>query len=256
MNPVQPSILPLNLDAVTFEAGGRKLINSLSHRFEAGPRTVILGPNGAGKSLLLRLCHGLLQPTSGSVQWSGGNGHPGRHQAMVFQRPVMLRRSVAANIYYALALKGIARGARKERAAEILERTGLGHLAGRPARVLSFGEQQKLALARAWALRPQVLFLDEPTASLDPAATHAIELLIEAIDQAGTRIIMTTHDLDQARRMADEVLFVHRGQLLESAAAAAFFDRPVDRQARAFLAGELLWWNQSEREAEIREQGK
>jgi len=238
------TILPLSLDAVSFEAGGKKLISGLSHRFEAGPRTIILGPNGAGKSLLLRLCHGLLTPTSGAVNWHGGDA--ARHQAMVFQRPVMLRRTVSANVEYALSLKGMDRQSRAARTQKVLERTGLAHLSRSPARVLSFGEQQKLALARAWALSPQVLFLDEPTASLDPAATHAIEEVIDAIHKAGTRIIMTTHDLAQARRLADEVLFIHRGCLLECAAAAAFFKQPADPMARAFLEGQLLWWNNPE----------
>ncbi|HJN26243.1 MAG TPA: ATP-binding cassette domain-containing protein [Rhodospirillales bacterium] len=240
-------ILPLVLENICFDAGGKKLIKNLSHRFEAGPRTVILGPNGAGKSLLLRLCHGLLQPTSGTINWHAVNGdNPAQHQAMVFQRPVMLRRSVCANIEYALSLRKVSSAERKQRSAEVLEATGLAHLANSPARVLSFGEQQKLALARAWALRPQVLFLDEPTASLDPAATHAVEEVIEAIHEAGTRIIMTTHGLTQARRLADEVMFVHRGRLLESSDAKSFFSGPTDDQAQAFLRGELLWWNRPE----------
>ena len=232
------TILPLSLDHLSFQIDGKKLIDNLSHRFNAGPRTIILGPNGAGKSLLLRLCHGLLEPTAGSVDW---HGDPARKQARVFQRPVMLRRTVAANVDYALSLKGIDRRTCAERTSKVLERTGLAHLAHTPARVLSFGEQQKLALARAWALKPHVLFLDEPTASLDPAATHAIEDVIDAIHNSGTRIIMTTHDLAQAKRLADDVLFIHRGELLESATADSFFSRPVSPQARAFLEGQLLW---------------
>ena len=234
-----PSILPLELDGVSFEAGGKRLIKDLSCRFEAGPRTIVLGPNGAGKSLFLRLCHGLLKPSAGRVHWQGTD--PGRHQAVVFQRPVMLRRSVAANVDYALALRGVARARRRQIVAEVLARTGLARLARHPARVLSFGEQQKLALARAWALGPQVLFLDEPTASLDPAATHAIEEIIDAIHRGGARIIMTTHDLAQARRMADEVLFLHRGRLLERALAGRFFETPENELAQAFVKGELLW---------------
>jgi len=240
------SILPLTLNNVSFEAGGKKLLHNLEHSFKAGPRSIILGPNGAGKSLLLRLCHGLLQPTSGSVQWQGDDAAV--HQAMVFQRPVMLRRTVSANVDYALSLRGMDRQTRHQRTAEVLERTGLVHLSRTPARLLSFGEQQKLALARAWAINPQVLFLDEPTASLDPAAIHAIEEVIEAIHKAGTRIIMTTHDLMQARRLADEILFIHRGRLLECAEASAFFTRPTNPQAQAFLEGQLLWWNNPETE--------
>ncbi len=240
-------ILPLSLDNITFEAGGKQLIKNLSYRFHSGPRTVVLGPNGAGKSLLLRLCHGLLQPTSGTIGWHArGDDDPAHRQAMVFQRPVMLRRSVGANIEYALSLRNLNGAEKKRRTEKVLEHTGLTQLAHSPARVLSFGEQQKLALARAWALYPQVLFLDEPTASLDPAATHAIEEVIEAIHKSGTRIIMTTHDLPQAQRLADEVLFIHRGRLLESGDAISFFSGPTDEQARAFLRGDLLWWNRPE----------
>ncbi len=240
----EPStILPLELRDLTFEAGGKRLIKEISCTFAAGPRTVLLGPNGAGKSLLLRLCHGLIQPTAGNVEWRGaGAMDPSRHQAMVFQRPMMLRRSVFANVEYALAVRGIPRAERRERVDEALRHTGLRRLAASPARVLSFGEQQRLALARAWALRPQVLFLDEPTANLDPAATHSVEKTVQDIHELGTRVIMTTHDLGQARRMADEVLFLHRGRLKEKASAEAFFNGPRNDLAQAFLRGELLWW--------------
>ena len=195
-----PQILPLELDGVCFDAGGNRLIKDISLRFEPGLRTVVIGPNGAGKSLFLRLCHGLLRPTQGSVRWQLGSS-AARHQAMVFQRPVMLRRSVTANIDYALKLRKVPRRDRADIIDRVLQQTGLRRHADQPARVLSIGEQQKLALARAWALQPQVLFLDEPTASLDPAATHGVEEIIQAIHDAGTRIIMTTHDLGQARRL-------------------------------------------------------
>ena len=248
--PHHSNILPLELDNVSFEGGGKRLIKDLSHSFTAGPRTAILGPNGAGKSLLLRLCHGLIQPSAGDVRWQGALGNdPVPHQAMVFQRPVMLRRTVAENAAYALGLRGIPRSERHDRVADALKRTGLTRLASSPARVLSFGEQQKLALARAWALRPKVLFLDEPTASLDPAATHTIEEVIAAFHDAGTRIIMTTHDLGQARRIADEVLFMHRGRLLEFSSAKKFFAGPENDLAQAFLRGELLWWKRKDTRA-------
>ncbi len=248
-----PQILPLVLDGVCFEAGGNRLIKDVTCRFETGLRTVVIGPNGAGKSLFLRLCHGLIPPSQGFVRWhgaeagnqakSGAMTWVSRHQAMVFQRPVMLRRSVAANVDYALKLKGVPRRERIGTIARVLQQTGLKRLAGQPARVLSIGEQQKLALARAWALEPQVLFLDEPTASLDPAATHGVEEIIQAIHEAGTRIIMTTHDLPQARRLADEVLFLNRGRLLERAPAERFFTEPENDLAQAFVRGELVWWH-------------
>lgn len=234
-------ILPLVVERLRYAVNGKVLLHDLSFVLEAGRRTVLLGPNGAGKTLTLRLCHGLLLPTSGSLRWSGdAAARPGR-QAMVFQRPVMLRRSVAANIRVALALAGIPREVRGEHTRWALERTGLSDLAHRAARQLSGGEQQRLALARAWATRPEVLFLDEPTANLDPAATRAIEELIQAIHESGTKIVMTTHDLGQARRLADEIFFLCRGHLLEQGPADAFFDTPRSAEAQAFLKGELLW---------------
>lgn len=235
-------VLPLATSGLTFRAGGSRLIDGMSFTLEAGPRTVILGPNGAGKSLLLRLCHGLLEPSGGTVSWNGTpRAQWPRAQAMVFQRPVMLRRSVGANVDYALAIRGFPKPQRRERVDEALARTGLTEFARRPARVLSFGEQQKLALARAWALGPQVLFLDEPTASLDPAATRAVEEIIGAIHAAGTKIVMTTHDLGQAKRIGDEILFLHKGKLVERSPTDAFFQSPQTELARAFLEGELLW---------------
>ena len=236
-------ILPLTIQDVSFEIGGIRLIKDLNCTLEAGPRTMILGANGAGKSLFLRLCHGLIRPTTGRVLWQGAKGRdPADAQAMVFQRPVMLRRSVAANVDYALKLRGMAAAERRAAVEDALGHTGLRRLADNPARVLSVGEQQKLALARAWALQPEVLFLDEPTASLDPTATHAVEQIINAIDAAGTRIVMTTHDLGQARRLGDEVMFLNRGRLLEKTPAERFFSEPENDLAQAFLKGELLWW--------------
>jgi tungstate transport system ATP-binding protein len=236
------AILPLMVHELCYEIGGKRLLDNVSFRIEAGPRTVVLGANGAGKSLLLRLCHGLLQPSTGTIAWAGAPlAIARRYQAMVFQRPVLLRRSTAANIAYVLRLQGIPRRQRWAMLTEALEQAGLLPLATRPARVLSGGEQQRLALARAWVLKPQVLFLDEPTTSLDPAATRAVEALLEQIHRSGTKIIMTTHDLGQARRLADEILFLHHGRLVEYAPAPAFFSNPRSKEAAAFLEGKLLW---------------
>lgn len=236
------SILPLALESIQFEAGGRVLLNRVSVRFAAEGRSFILGPNGAGKSLCLRIAHGLLRPTSGRVVWNGeGATSCADRQAMVFERPVLLRRTVIANVEYALARRNVTRPNAKRRAIEALERTGLQDLAQRNARVLSSGEQQRLALARAWAVNPQVLFLDEPTAALDPSATHSVEQIIDAIAECGTKIIMVTHDMAQARRLADEVLFFNKGMLVEHAPAERFFDAPESPEARAFIQGELLW---------------
>jgi tungstate transport system ATP-binding protein len=237
-------ILPLVLDGVSYVAGGVAIIDAITAAIEAGPRTVILGPNGAGKSVLLRLCNGLIAPSAGRIAWQGGalpaRAAPARRQALVFQRPVMLRRSALANVAYGLKLAGIGRAEREARAREKLERVGLAALAERPARVLSGGEQQRIALARAWALEPDVLFLDEPTASLDPAAARAVEAIVDAIRAQGCKIVMTTHNLGQARRLADEILFLHAGRLVERAPAGRFFRAPQSAEAEAFLREEKV----------------
>ena len=236
------ALLPLRLSGVSFVAGGRTILDRIDAAIEAGPRTVILGANGAGKSVLMRLCHGLLQPSAGKVAWAADEtrGEP-RRQAMVFQRPVMLRRSALANVAYALKAAGVPRQERLLRAQGALESVGLLALADHPARVLSGGEQQRLALARAWALRPEVLFLDEPTAHLDPSATKEVESIIGAIHAVGTKIVMTTHNLGQARRLGDEVLFLHQGRLVERASVETFFRKPASAEAEAFINGELPW---------------
>jgi tungstate transport system ATP-binding protein len=232
-------ILPLKLEDVFFAAGGRVIIERISAEISAGPSTIILGANGAGKSVLMRLMHGLLAPASGKIAWSSGD--TARLQAMVFQRPVLLRRSALANVTYALKLARVPHAERERLAMEALESVGLATFARRPARVLSGGEQQRLALARAWALHPEVLFLDEPTASLDPTASREIERVIQAFDAAGTKIIMATHNLGQARRLGDEVLFLHQGRLVERAPVEQFFSRPASPEAAAFIKGELPW---------------
>jgi len=239
------AILPLTLSGVALSRGGKRVLKDIDCRFEAKPgRSLIIGPNGAGKSLFLRVCHGIVRPDAGRVHWAG-NGDPralARAQAMVFQRPVLLRRSARANVEFALKLHAVPRRERRERAELALRRTGLSRLAEAPARALSFGEQQRLALARAMAIRPKVLFLDEPTANLDPAAAHLVEDLVLELAGSGVKIIMTSHDLNQARRLAEEVLFMHRGRIKERAPAERFFARPQNDLAQAFLAGELLWW--------------
>ena len=235
-----PLILPLRLTDVTYERAGMRLIDRISATIEAEGISVILGPNGAGKSLLLRLCHGLIQPTNGTIVWQNPQ-HAAARQAMVFQRPVLLRRTAAANIDHALKLRHFPRVERRKRAASALAQAGLTDLANRRSEVLSGGEQQRLAVARAWAIEPSVLFLDEPTAHLDPAATAAIEDMILGFKTAGVKIILTTHDLHQARRLADDVLMLHHGRLLEHGPAATFFQRPKTQEARAFVDGKLIW---------------
>ncbi len=241
----ETNILPLRLRGVGFDRGNQSLLSDINLEFGPRGKTIVLGPNGAGKSLLMRVCHGLIEPSRGQVSWAldgrGSASQLKRRQAMVFQRPVLLRRSVLANLKHALALQGVPRAERQDRAVEALDRVGLMSLATRSARVLSGGEQQRLALARAWALRPEILFLDEPTAALDPSAVKAVEDAVLTFHQAGTRIVMTTHDLGQARRLADDVVFLCNGRLLEHAPAEPFFRHPQSPKAAAFLRGDLVW---------------
>lgn len=235
MSEMRASILPLRADRLALTRDGQRLIDTVSFTLPQGGITTIIGPNGAGKSLTLRLCHGLIAPDEGRVTWARDARL--RH-AMVFQQPVMLRRSVRANIAH--ALHAVTHPGVRSRTDEALARFHLTSLAQRPARLLSGGEKQKLAIARAWATEPEVLFLDEPTSQLDPAATREIEALIHTLSLEGLTLVMTTHDLGQARRLADRILFFNRGRLVEDADATSFFERPATPQARAFIAGELL----------------
>ena len=216
----------IRFDDVTVAAGSVTLLDRLSLAIEPGLPTVLIGPNGAGKTTLLRAAMGLLAPLSGRIIRSD------ERRAIVFQRPTMLRRSAAANIRYAAA--------GRDRTRELLALVGLEHAADRPARRLSAGEQQRLALARALARDPTILFLDEPTASLDPASTKAVEDVIRAVSSRGIKIVMSTHDLGEARRLAGEAVLLHRGRLVEMGAAPSFFDAPHTEEARRFIAGELL----------------
>ena len=236
-----PSILPLFVEGLRFEACGVAVLRGVDLIVKSGPPMVVLGPNGAGKSVLLRLLHGLLAPSGGRILWAAPVAEAHRRQAMVFQRPVMLRRSVLANAAYPLRVAGLPRVECRSRAIDALRRVGLAELAGRAARRLSGGEQQRLALARAAALAPELLFLDEPTASLDPAATRAVEEIIAGFAARGCKVVMTTQDLGQARRLAGEVAFLHAGALLEHRPAGEFFAAPDSAEAAAFLRGELLW---------------
>ncbi len=238
-------IVPIRLRDVSVFAKTKAVIKSLSCEIAmADGLTMILGPNGAGKSLLLRLCHGILEPDEGRITWGGGDdpGLDRQRQAMVFQRPVHLRRSAAANIDFALKLHGMNKARRKKRIEAALEMTGLSRHRHTQARVLSFGEQQRLALARVWALAPSLLLLDEPTANLDPAAARMIEEILTRMLVDGTRVLMSSHDLNQARRMADMVIFMHRGRIKEYGDATEFFTGPENDLAQAYLRGELLWW--------------
>ncbi|MDX1737998.1 MAG: ATP-binding cassette domain-containing protein [Alphaproteobacteria bacterium] len=236
-------ILPVSLDKVDLKIGNKRLLKEISCRFQSGERYVFIGPNGAGKSLLLKICHGLLKPSNGQILWQSKDSKSiRRQQAMVLQRTIMLRRSARANIEFALSANGVAKSKRADIIDQVVEKTGLQRSINKPAHVLSLGEQQRLSIARAWAARPEIMFLDEPTASLDPPATHAIETLIQEISDEGTTIVMTSHDLGQARRIATQVGFMFRGHLKELAPTETFFETPKNDLARAFLDGKLIWW--------------
>ncbi|MEP3561610.1 MAG: ATP-binding cassette domain-containing protein [Marinobacter sp.] len=228
----------LCFDEVAFSHEGKHLLGPCSFTLDGIGPTMVMGPNGSGKSLLLRLAHGLLSPTRGKICWSGQNACP--RQAMVFQQPVLLRRSAIANLMHALAVNHVPRRERMKLAMDALDRFGLAACAKVPARVLSGGQQQRLTLARAWLLSPQVLFLDEPTSALDPAAIKAVEAAVLEFHRQGTRIVMTTHDIHQARRLAGDVLFLSGGILCEHTSADTFFNQPVSLKAQAFVAGELV----------------
>jgi tungstate transport system ATP-binding protein len=232
--------LPVQFENVGVVAGGVTILDAVSLAFVPGAPMVLIGPNGSGKTTLLRAAMGLIKPARGRVTWAGVDSMPPLRRAIVFQRPTMLRRSVAANVKYALANAGMPRGDWSARISELLSLVGMGGLDERPARRLSGGEQQRLALARALACDPELLFLDEPTASLDPAATKAIEDVVRAVVARGIKVVMSTHDLGEARRLAGDVVLMHRGRVVESGPAAAFFANPRTEEARKFLAGELL----------------
>jgi tungstate transport system ATP-binding protein len=234
------SDLPLVLDDVSLQAGATTMLDRLSLTITPGAPTLIVGPNGAGKTSLLRLCMGLASPSTGRVTWGGRADCSPLRRAILFQRPVMLRRTAAANVAYALAQAGTPRSQRAQRVTGLLDRVGLSDLAQRPARRLSGGEQQRLALARALARDPEVLLLDEPTANLDPAATRSVEQIVLMAAQSGIKIVMASHDLGQVRRLAGDVIFLVRGELCEQGETADFLDHPTTPEAAAFLRGDLV----------------
>jgi len=240
-SPLLLDLLPLRVETLGFGRSGRLLLQDVDFRLEADRVSVLLGPNGAGKSLLLRLLMGLLQPDSGRIEWNGHPPHKVRPAlGMVLQKPVMLRRSVLANVEFALARTGLPARRRRKSAENALDQAGLLALANQPATRLSGGETRRLAIVRAWSQQPRVLLLDEPCANLDPHSTARVEELIQHIHAGNTRVILSTHDLGQARRLADEVLFMADGRLREHAPAEIFFNHPASTQARDFLDGRLV----------------
>ena len=236
------SILPVVLDQVSYTTGGVTLLDQVSFRIRPGRLTTIMGANGAGKTLCLRLIQGLLHPTSGSLNHAAGPvTQAGRRRiATVFQRPVLLRRSVTGNLRHALKTYRTPRSERAALLSDLLDLAGLRALAHRSARVLSSGEQQRLSIVRALAAEPDLLLLDEPTANLDPYATRMIETLIRQAEMRGVTVVLVTHDVGQARRLADDVIFLNRGRVSEQTPAATFFDAPQTAESSAYLAGRLL----------------
>lgn len=230
--------LPILFKAVRLDAGTTRILDGVDLVLSAGEPTVLMGPNGSGKSSLLRLAMGLVRPSAGHISFAGRASPPAGTRAIVFQKPVMLRRTAAANVHFALRAAGSPASA--ERVTELLELARIAPLADRPARRLSSGEQQRLALARAMARRPDVLFLDEPTASLDPAATRMVEEIVTAVAERGIKVVMSTHDIGQARRIAGDIVFMAGGRIVETAPAARFFSSPATEAARRFLSGDLV----------------
>jgi tungstate transport system ATP-binding protein len=233
-------MFPLRLAGLRFAPDDRVVLDGLDLELSGEGISVILGPNGAGKTLLLRLLAGLLPAHAGTIVWGGADQPDGR-LAMVFQQPMLLRMSVFTNVEFALRPQAMHSAERRARTAGVLERVGLVHRAADCARLLSGGERQRLALARAWAMRPRLLLLDEPTASLDPTATEAVERIIREIRTEGAKVLMTTHNLGQATRLADDIIFLADGRVQEHEPAQRFFARPQSPAARAFMQGELPW---------------
>ncbi|MEL6288662.1 MAG: ATP-binding cassette domain-containing protein [Pseudomonadota bacterium] len=225
-------------ERLTLAINDKALLRGVNLTIDDPGITVIMGPNGAGKSLMLRVLHGLLLPTTGVVTWAGRPPDDDvRHrQAMVFQRPVLLRRSARANLRFAQDVVGERDDARTD---ALLDAVRLGDRAESPARKLSGGEQQRLSLARALATRPDVLFLDEATASLDPYSTRIIEEIVRETAGRGTKVIFVTHNLHQAERLADDVVFLSRGKVAEHTAASQFFAQPSSSAANAYVTGRL-----------------
>jgi tungstate transport system ATP-binding protein len=234
------SDLPIAFERATVRAGDVTILDDISLSISSGAPTLLIGPNGSGKSTLIKLGMGLIDASEGRVSWGGRTSADGTRRAMVFQRPVMLRRTAAANLAYSLAQAGVAREQRPARVKKLLEQVGLSELADRPARRLSGGEQQRLALARALARDPDLLLLDEPTASLDPAATRSVEEIVRTAAQSGIKVVMASHDLGQVRRLAGNVIFLVRGALREHAAADVFLNSPSTPEAAAFVRGDLV----------------
>ncbi|MEO0401773.1 MAG: ATP-binding cassette domain-containing protein [Pseudomonadota bacterium] len=233
-------LFPMTMTRAQTSRRGKVLVGPVDLTLDGQGVTAIMGPNGSGKTTLLRLMHGTARLTGGDMAWACPRDEARQYQSFVFQRPVMLRRSVIENIAYPLFIRRMPKSGARAQAREWAARVGLTEALERSATVLSGGEQQKLALARALITDPHVLFLDEPTVSLDGQAKREIEEILQQARANGTRLVIATHDLGQARRLADDVLFLLRGRVHEQGSAPAFFAGPQTTEARAFLDGDIV----------------
>lgn len=233
-------ILPLTITGAVVKRRGKTLLGPVDFTVSAQGSTIVMGPNGAGKTTLLRALHGLEKLSAGRVDWQVPVAETLQRQAFVFQTPIMMRRSVRDNLAYPLILHGMPRAQAHAMAADWAARVGLRAAMDQQAPQLSGGEKQKLALARALMRNPDIVFLDEPCANLDGRSTREIETILKTAQVGGTRIIMSTHDIGQARRLASDIVFLMHGQIIETAQAQDFFDAPKTRQAAALLKGEIV----------------
>lgn len=232
----------IGLHQASVSYGSVMALSGVDLQIQPGDRLALVGANGSGKSTLLKALHGLVPLSGGHREVQGASGTTREPiMAMLFQKPFLLNLSVQANLHLALWLRGMLRDERRFRVQEALARVGLSDRAHRFARTLSGGQQQRLALARAWATRPEVLFLDEPTASLDPGAKREVESLIAEFAAEGLTVVMSTHNLGQVKRLAHRVAYLEGGQLLVDCTVDQFFNGPVPAQAAQFLRGELVW---------------
>ena len=233
-------ILPLTLSDASVTRRRKTILGPLDIQVSETGFTIILGPNGAGKTTLLRALHGLEKLSTGSATWQVPLSVAQPRQAFVFQSPIIMRRTVRDNLAYPLTLHGMPRAAARKEAEQWAANIGLGDFLEQSAPNLSGGEKQKLALARALIRKPDILFLDEPCANLDGRATREIETILKEAQDRGTRILMSTHNIGQAKRLATDVIFLMGGRIVEAAPAAQFFDAPATPQAKALLNGDIV----------------
>lgn len=235
------SLFPIQFDGIVVAKKAKTILGPLNVAIKAGGPTIVIGPNGAGKTTFLRLIHGLERAKAGTLSFGlTDEKEIYRRQCFVFQKPIMLRRSALDNVAYPLILRGEAKTTAREQAYAMIERVGLREAADTRATFLSGGEAQKLAIARALVTKPELLILDEPSASLDGSATQDIEALISSVSNEGIEVLMTTHHMGQARRLARRIIFLNKGRLLEISEANSFWNAPESNEAQRFIMGEII----------------